>query len=158
MMDIEFECDRRRQISEWRRILWLAYGRRSVWTLCIGLVFVVGAIRTGKAWLWVGAAIALAVLGATIVQIVGTPVHFVPRDGASVGISTDDAGITLTTEDGEASIAWDLVGGLNQFGDHWLFDCNNSAIGSQLIPDDRVDDEILKEWHGKSNVLLKRDS
>lgn len=158
MMDIEFECDRRRQISEWRRILWLAYGRRSVWTLCIGLVFVVGAIRIGNAWLWVGASIALVVLGAMIFQIVGTPVHFVPRDGASVGISTDDAGITLTTEDGEASIAWELVGGLNRFGDHWLFDCNNSTIGSQLIPDDRVDDEILKEWHGKSNVLLKRDS
>ena len=158
MMDIEFECDRRRQISAWRRILWVAHGGRTVCTLCIGLVFIAGVIRTGNTWFWGGAAIALVVLGATIFQIVRTPVQFVPRDGARVGISTDDTGITLTTEDGAASTGWEKVGGLNRFGDHWLFDCDNSTIGSQLIPDDKVDDETLKKWHEKSNVLSKRDS
>ncbi|MGI9243836.1 MAG: hypothetical protein ACR2RV_23770 [Verrucomicrobiales bacterium] len=156
-MQIEFECDRRRQIAAWRRILWTAYGRRSVWTLCLGVAFIAAVIRTGNAWFWVGASIALSVLGVTIFQMILSPIQFVPRDRANVGISTDDAGITLTTEDGAASTGWEMVGGLNRFGDFWLFDCDNSTIGSQLIPDDVVDDEALKEWHGKSNVLLKRD-
>lgn len=148
-MRIEFERNRKQELSAWRKIFWSSWNSRAGWCSFLAVLLVAGGATTGYLILWICAGISLTVVIVIAFKVFFTPMVIVGREGEIIKLQASNNELSMEFDDGTVTVDWEQIHGVNEFGQFWLLDCDNGTVGSQLIPMEIVDDESVNFWRRK---------